>query len=90
MYDWDSGNVEKIRDLHHVESHEVEEALTDPDRIPETAYHTATEKRRGVLGMTESGRLLFIDYTNRNGRIRVVTAYDASRRQYARYLRRKR
>ncbi|MGH2588526.1 MAG: BrnT family toxin [Dehalococcoidia bacterium] len=90
MFDWDGGNAEKIRDLHDVEPDEVEEALTDPDRISETVYNTATEKRRGILGMTETSRLLFVVYTNRGGRIRVVTAYGASRRQCARYLKRKR
>lgn len=35
MFDWDGGNAEKIRDLHDVEPDEVEEALTDPDRISE-------------------------------------------------------
>jgi uncharacterized DUF497 family protein len=89
-FQWDEGNADKIRELHQVEPEEAEEALTDPDRIAETAYQTPLEKRRGILGMTETGRLLFVVYTVRDTRIRVVTAYDASFVQYNRYLRRKR
>jgi uncharacterized DUF497 family protein len=94
VFDWTGGNAEKIRRLHDVEPHEAEEALADPDLVPEAAYNveypTHTEKRRGALGMTEDGRLLFVAYTKRAGLFRVITAYDASPAQARRYRRRTR
>jgi uncharacterized protein len=88
-FDWDGFNIDHIA-KHGVTPNEAEDALLDPDRVPSQARGTARERRRGVLGMTESGRILFVSYTVREGAIRVVTAYEASERQKRQYRRRNR
>ena len=75
-FDWDEANVAHL-DRKRVEPEEAEEALLDPDRVPAPFYNTATERRRAVFGATETGRVLFIVFTHRQGKIRVVTARDA-------------
>ena len=46
------------------------------------------ERRFGLVGCTEDGRVLFVVYTIRHGLVRVVTAPDASAATRRRYRRR--
>lgn len=86
MFEWDDGNLDHI-EIHGVTAEEAEEAILDPRRRPASAYSTETEQRRALVGMTENGRILYVVYTMRSGRTRVVTARNATqaeRRQYRR------
>jgi uncharacterized DUF497 family protein len=60
---------------------EAEEAFFDPARLRVDVYSTPTESRRGLLGRTDDGRLLFVVYTRRAGAVRGVTALDATESQ---------
>ncbi len=86
-FDWDEANLEHIA-RHGVSPLEVEEAVTDPRRLGVPAYNLRGEVRWAVLGATEAGRVLFVVLTRRHGRIRVVTARDATPREKRRYRRR--
>jgi uncharacterized DUF497 family protein len=86
-FEWDDDNVEHVEE-HGVAPEEVEEALADPDRVAVPAYNTPRERRRGVVGATEDGRILLVIYTRRASRIRVVTARDAEPPYRRRYRRR--
>jgi uncharacterized protein len=88
-FDWDDANVEHIAE-HGVSPTEAEDAILDPDRVPSQARSTPAEKRQGIIGITEDGRVLFVSFTKRAGAIRVVTTYDASDRQRRQYRRRNR
>ena len=86
-FDWDEDtNVGKV-EAHRVTPTEAEEAILDPDALPARAYSTPTERRRGIIGMTDGGRILLVIFTIRNGAIRVITAYDAPERLKRRYRR---
>lgn len=87
--DWDDANIDQVA-VHGVTPTESEDAILDPDRIGAPARSTATEKRRGIVGATEQGRILFVSYTFRDGAFRVVTAFDASEPLRRRYRREKR
>jgi len=84
--DWDDANEEHIA-RHGVRPEEAEETLMDPRRTKAPAYSTERERRRAALGATMDGRLLFVVYTVRHGRLRVVAARDATARQRRRYRR---
>lgn len=84
FFDWDEGNAEHIAE-HGISVEEAEEAILDPLRIAAPAYRGSEERRRGLLGATAAGRLLFLVFTHRNERVRVVTARDASQREKRRY-----
>ena len=64
MFDWDEANLEHIAQ-HGVAAPEVEQALTDPERVPAPAYRKSGERRRAVFGATEAGRLLMVIFTGR-------------------------
>jgi uncharacterized DUF497 family protein len=85
-FDWDEANEEHIA-RHGVAPEEAEEALIDPRRLRMPAYDVEGEERRAVLGATEDGRVLFVVYTRRRGRLRVITARDAHPVQRRRYRR---
>jgi hypothetical protein len=42
-----------------VEPEEAEEALLDPQRISRDVYNLAGEHRRGAVGTSDGGRILF-------------------------------
>jgi uncharacterized DUF497 family protein len=86
VFDWDDSNVDHIA-RHQVQPEEAEEALTDPRRIGAPAYDVENEQRRAILGATVDGRILFVVYTIRHGKPRVVAARDATARQRRRYWR---
>lgn len=83
-FDWDEHNQAHVED-HGVFDYEVEECFEDKHRVSVTVYNTETEKRRGLLGKTAGNRVLFIVYTMRDGRIRVVTARGAEEKERRRY-----
>ncbi len=88
QFDWDDENIGHLA-WHTVEPDEAEAAFADPDRVLREAYNTPTERRRGIIGATIDGRLLTLIYTVRQGRIRVVSAWDADDRDARRYDRRR-
>ena len=89
MYDWDEFNIDHIQ-RHGVQPEETEEALADPLRIAGRAYNTYGERRTAAVGATLDGRILYVVYTLRYGKYRVITARDAEPSERIRYRRRKR
>ncbi len=85
-FDWDDANVDHIA-RHGVRPGEAEEALADPHRIGAPAYNADGEQRRAILGAAQNGRILFVVYTVRSARLRVVAARDATSAQRRRYRR---
>ena len=89
MFDWDENNLRKIR-AHRIKRDDVEFALSNgPILIYE--QNVGGEPRFVYYGETDTGRLLAVVFTERDGRIRVVTAYnfDAGQKKdyFARRLR---
>jgi len=81
-FDWDEGNVEKNWVSHHVTPQEAEQVFFNrPLIVADDPKHSQNEKRYFVLGQTDKDRELFIAFTVRGKRIRVVSARDMSRRE---------
>jgi uncharacterized DUF497 family protein len=77
-FDWDAGNIDKLP-RHHVRREDAEDAFRDPDlAIVPAKQPDATEYREAIIGMTEAGRILFVVFTRRAGKLRVISARDAS------------
>jgi len=78
-FDWDEGNLSKNWDRHQVANAECEEVfLNTPLLLADDAKHSAKEARRYALGQTNDGRWLFIAFTVRGTRIRVISARPMS------------
>ncbi len=83
-FDWDEANTA------HIARHGVrpEEALANPRRLVLRIRSQAGEERWAALGATEAGRILFVVFTRRRGRVRVITARDATLGEKRRYRKR--
>jgi len=81
-FDWDEGNLFKNWEKHRVSASESEQVffnhplVTGPDE-----KHSGSEMRRYALGMTDAGRRLFLFFTVRRRRIRVICARDMNRKE---------
>ncbi len=81
-FDWDEGNAPKIWERHSVSQAECEQVFfNEPLVVGEDVKHSAQEQRFYILGRTDQGRELFLVFTLRDDRIRVITARDMSRRE---------
>ncbi len=85
-FEWDTGNSDKNRLKHKVDAKEAEEVffnkpfLTVPDQ-----KHSVTEMRFQALGKTNSNRKLFVSYTIRNNKIRVISIRDMNKKEQSIY-----
>lgn len=75
-FEWDSGNSTKSSHKHGVSCDEAEEVFRERQFIPlgEQYQPGPPEPRYGVLGETCSRKLLFVAFTLRNQKIRVISA----------------
>jgi uncharacterized DUF497 family protein len=87
MFEWDGNNLRKIR-AHRIKRDEAEQALLN-DPLPVYEQDIEGEPRFVYYGETTAGRLLAIIVTEREGNIRVVTAYPLDAGQKRDYLSRR-
>jgi uncharacterized DUF497 family protein len=81
-FDWDAGNSQKNWLKHRVSHVECEEIFfNEPLLVAADAAHSQGEARHFALGRTNDGRLLFVGFTYRGKKIRVITARNMSRRE---------
>jgi uncharacterized DUF497 family protein len=81
-FQWDRGNAAKNLVKHRVVDQECEEAFFDQNKkIFKDVLHSENEERLILLGQTKSGRILFIVFTVRSEKIRVISARDLNRKE---------
>lgn len=79
---WDKGDKDKNWLKHRVSNQECEEAFFDENKkITKDLRHSKKEKRYILLGKTKKNRLLFIVFTIRNKKIRVISARDIKKKE---------
>ena len=83
--DWDQANWRKSELKHGVAAAEAEEALLKDPLCQIDPRHSDDEQRYVALGETSEGRRLFISFTVRRGRARVISARPMSRKERAIY-----
>ena len=80
-FEWDKGNSGK-NIKHKVEDKEAEEVFLDEKRfIFKDKIYSGKEERFRILGKTKKGRLLFIAFTIRSGKIRIISARDINKKE---------
>jgi uncharacterized protein len=86
-FDWDAGNEQKNRIKHNVSAEEAEEPFfTDEQLILEDIRHSTKHEERYILiGKSKQDRMLFIIYTFRDNKIRIIPARDADRKEVLLY-----
>ena len=81
-FDWDKGNSGKNLKKHSVTDTECEEVFFDENKIQfKDILHSNKEERFILLGETKELRLVFVIYTPRDGKIRVVSARDVNKKE---------
>lgn len=87
-FDWDEANAAKNWERHRVTPEEAEDVFfRDPFILRSDPSHSKREKRYWALGKTSRDRKLFIVFTIRKKRIRIISARDMSRREIKEYER---
>lgn len=85
-FDWNKHNTDKNRIKHGVNFIECEEAFFNEPLITfNDIKHSDEELRFYSLGHTNMGRLLFIVFTLRNNKIRVISARDMCKKEREAY-----
>ncbi|MFA6518308.1 MAG: BrnT family toxin [Candidatus Shapirobacteria bacterium] len=81
-FEWDAGNEDKNWLKHQVSKSECEEIFFDPEKIElRDSEHSKIEDRLIVLGKTKKEKLLFVVYTRRKDKIRVISARTADKKE---------
>lgn len=79
---WDEGNQDKNWEKHKVTNDEAEQVFEDEKNvIYRDLFHSQTEERYIILGETSKKRLLYIVFTTRRGKIRIISARDINRKE---------
>ena len=81
MFEWDSGNQTKNLKKHGISSQEAEETFFCPKLIIPDQRHSNAESRFGMYGQTNAGKILFIAFTIRNRRVRIISARPGDKKE---------
>lgn len=85
-FEWDKGNKDKSWLKHLVTDHECEEVFFDSQkRILKDAIHSNRESRYILIGQTKKQRVLFIIFTIRKDKIRIISARDLNKKERSLY-----
>ena len=85
-FEWDEANRQKNVAKHRVSNEECEEVFFDPrKKIAKDIFHSDRELRYILIGATRNERYLFIVFTVRKTKIRVVSARDLNCKEYYLY-----
>ena len=90
-FDWNDANLHKNWDSHGVTSAECEQIFFNRPLLlcDDLAHHGDIEDRYLVLGRSDANRKLFLVFTVRSRRIRVISARDMTRKERGYYESRK-
>lgn len=81
-FEWDEGNIKKNWEKHRVSHIECEEIFfNSPIIVRGDASHSTSEDRYFVLGKTDTDRLLFVVFTVRGTKIRIISARNMNRKE---------
>jgi len=85
-FEWDQGNFDKSYRKHGITPNETEEAFLDEKAIIlRDVKHSQGEKRYVLIGKNANKRLLFVVFTLREKKIRIISARIANRKEKIKY-----
>lgn len=87
-FHWDKGNIDKNK-KHNVENNEVEEPFFDRKRVIfKDILHSEKEDRFILIGKTKKKRLLYMVFTMRGKKVRIISSRDVNKREVQMYEKR--
>jgi hypothetical protein len=85
-FEWDRGNKDKNLKKHGVSNEEIEEAFFDVNKkIFTDVLHSGKEERFKIAAKTQKSRLLFVVFTLRGKKVRVISAKDLNKKEVLLY-----
>lgn len=86
-FEWDKGNQTKNTTKHKISIEEVEAVFRSCLALPLGIQISppANKQRLGLIGPTLNGRIIQIAFVLREGRVRVISARPAHRKEKIRY-----
>ncbi|MBU0535258.1 MAG: BrnT family toxin [Patescibacteria group bacterium] len=86
-FQWDKGNIDKNLKGHDVANEEIEEVFFGHRiKVVKDMFHSGKEERYLLIGKTLFDRVLFIVFTLRNNKVRVISASDLNKKEEGLYL----
>ncbi|HEX8072048.1 MAG TPA: BrnT family toxin [Pyrinomonadaceae bacterium] len=83
---WDEGKHGSNRAEHEISFPEAATVFTDPlAAVIDDPDHSFDERRFLIVGETAGGRLLVVSYTERGGKIRIISARRATPKERRNY-----
>jgi len=85
-FDWDDANLYKNEKKHGIKWQEIEEVFfNEPLLIYEDLKHSQMECRCYALGITDEFKRVFVIFTKRDKKIRVISARPMNKNERAIY-----
>lgn len=84
-FEWDEYNRTKVRLRHNITPEEAEQPFLNYHLIVFDERHSTTERRYQLLGATNTDRILFIVFTIRGSKIRIISARSANKKERSNY-----
>jgi uncharacterized protein len=85
-FEWDKGNLDKSLEKHGISPNEAEEAFNnDPLLLNRDLKHSGGEMRYIALGKTDVRKMLFISFTIRKKKVRIISARKMNKKERAIY-----
>lgn len=85
QFEWDENNENKILAKHGIRKAEAEQAVFNRHFLWFDEKHSNQERRYNLLGISDTGKILFITFIIRKDKIRIISARLADRRERSTY-----
>lgn len=85
-FEWDEENLDKSYKKHGISPKETEEVFVSEELfvLPDKK-HSQTEKRHVALGKTQEGKRLFVIFTLRGKKVRIISARKMHKKEVEKY-----
>ncbi len=85
-FEWDKNNIDKSYKKHGITPNQTEEVFLDDNlRIERDIKHSQEEKRFIAIGKDFEEKILFVVFTIRKDKIRVISGRAANKRERSIY-----
>lgn len=85
-FEWDDPKAQRNKAKHGVSFEEAEIVFDDPLAVIfDDEWHSTNETREIIIGYSNQYRILLICFTEGNGRVRLISAPEATRQERADY-----
>lgn len=85
-FEWDKGNIDKSYKKHCITANQTEEIFLDENlRVLPDVKHSQKEERLIAIGKNLTKKLLFIIFTRRDKKVRIISARAANMKERRHY-----